>query len=158
MENTKATETISHQRWLINSGFANEMLNDNLYLFGTYLHPGIQEALVSIDVDKKFVTYRIYVTRDLFNDFNKYKKLLDLSGKWNAIKLKRLWKKHFEHKKDPARLDIDLIINSHVKELCGRNWNTSVNILSLSEYEKDIKTFQNEAEQNSASPDREPDK
>ena len=136
------------------------MLNDNLYLFGIYLHPGIREALVSLDIGKKFVTYRIYVTQDLFNDFHMYKRLVAKSNpsKFNVIRLKRLWRKHTENKKDPARLDIDLIIDSHVKELCGNNWSTSVSILSESEYTKDLKKFQDEAEQNRSEPNREPDR
>ena len=79
-------------------------------------------------------------------------------SKFNVIRLKRLWRKHFENKKDPARLDIDLIIDSHVKELCGSNWSTFVNILPESTYTKDLKSFQDEAEQNSSEPNREPDK
>jgi hypothetical protein len=160
MDDLKAKDVIDHQRWLINSGFANDMLNDNLYLFGIYLHPGIREALVSLDISNKLVTYRIYVTQDLFNDFNMYKKLMRKpnKSKFNIIRLKRLWRKHFENKKDPARLDIDLIIDSHVKELCGDNWSTSISILSESEYAEDLKTFQNEAEQNGPGPNREPDR
>lgn len=157
MEKLKAKDVMDHQRWLINSGFANEMLNDNLYLFGIYLHPGIRNALVSIDISKKFVAYKIYVTKNLFNDYNKCKRLAKSPGKLDAIRLKRLWRKHTENKKDPARLDIDVIINSHVKELCGSDWSTSISLFTEDKYEKDLKSIQHEAEQSGAVRDREPD-
>ena len=158
MDKLEAKDIIDHQRWLINSGFANEMLNDNLYLFGIYLHPGIKEAIVSIDITNKFVTYKIYVTKSLFNDFNKFKKLANSPGKIDAIRLKRLWRKHFENKKDPARLDIDVIVDSHVKELCGSNWSTSVSLLIEDKYAKDLESIQHEAEQRGSEPNREPDR
>ena len=157
MDNLKAQDVMDHQKWLINSGFANEMLNDNLYLFGIYLHPGIREALVSIDISNKFVAYKIYVTKGLFNDYNKCKKLAKSPGKLNAIRLKRLWRKHLENKKDPARLDIDIIINSHVKELCGSNWSTSIDLFPEDKYAKDLESIQNEVEQNGPGTDRKPD-
>jgi len=157
MSKLEVRDVMDHQKWLINSGFANEMLNDNLYLFGIYLHPDIREALVSVDVGKKLVTYKIYVTKDLFNDFNKCKTLTKSSGKLNAIRLKRLWRKHMENKKDPARLDIDVIINSHVQELCGSNWSTSVSLLTEDKYKEDLESIQNEVEQKGPEPDRESD-
>lgn len=143
MDNISTKDLVDHQRWLINNGLANDMLKDNLYLFGIYLHPGIQDALVSIDFNDKVITYQIYVNKYLLNDFNKYKKLLASTGKLNTIRLKRLWRKHFENKKDPARLDIDTIINSHVKSLCGPNWSTSVKILPYSQYISDVASFDN---------------
>jgi len=158
MDQLKAQDVMDHQKWLINSGFANEMLNDNLYLFGIYLHPGIREALVSIDISNKFVAYKIYVTKSLLNDYNKCKRLAKSSGKLDAIRLKRLWRKHLGNKKDPARLDIDMIINSHVKELCGSNWSTSIDLFSEDKYAKDLESIQNESEQRDQGPDREPDK
>lgn len=158
MDKLKAKDIMDHQKWLINSGFANEMLNDNLYLFGIYLHPGIREALVSIDIGNKFVAYKIYVTKSLFNDYNKCKKLAKTPGKLNAIRLKRLWRKHLENKKDPARLDIDVIINSHVKELCGSNWSTSIDLFTEDKYEKDLESIQNETEQQGQGTNRESDR
>ncbi len=80
MDDLKTKDVIDHQRWLLNSGFANEMLNDNLYLFGIYLHPGINEAIVSLDISNKFVAYKIYVTNDLFDDFN-----MSIAGELVAI-------------------------------------------------------------------------
>ena len=65
------------------------------------------------------------------------------TGKINAIRLKRLWRKHFENKRDPARLDIDVIINNHVKGLCGPNWSTSVQLLPYSQYASDVAKFDN---------------
>ena len=140
-------DVINHQRWLINNGLANSMLNDNLYLFGIYLHPGIQEAIVSIVFEEKTIEYKLYVTKELLKDFHKYKELLTKTGKWNAIKLKRLWKKHSNNKNDPARIDIDAVIATHVKTLCGHNWNAKVELKPMDQFVIDAQAV-NDAAQN----------
>jgi len=158
MDKLQTKDIIDHQRWLINNGFANDLLKDNLYLFGIYLHPGIREALVAINFPEKTVEYRIYTTKELYKDFYKYKRLQNSTSKWSMFRLKRLWRKHFENKTDPARLDIDVIINSHVKELCGHNWSTKVDFFPVNQYKKDTQLLQQDFDNSTdPSPDREPD-
>lgn len=153
--------TISHQQWLINNGLANDMLKDNLFLIGSYLHPQIKNVLLYIDMSQKLIRFDLYTTRELFKDYHKYKKLLKASGKINAIRLKNLWKKHTDCKSfsfkyfkiwlfgdltnyvlhNSARLDLDVMIDYQVKSLCGSGWKSVVTILNNTQYEEDSKKW-----------------
>src|SRR5665213_4154429 len=86
-------EHISHQRWLIENGFINDLHKDNLYMYGSIVHVDVQAVEVRIDIEKKAVEYDLYLTKHLLNRidrFNVLSKDNSIIGLWM---FKRMLKK-----------------------------------------------------------------
>ena len=67
---------MDHQRWLINNGFANPIIQDNLFMYGVLAHPNIKEVELDLDALNKRITYTLYFESKMLNVIDKFNRLL----------------------------------------------------------------------------------
>ena len=100
---------------------------DNLFMFGSIIHSGIQAVEVDTDVNNHDIKYRVYVSSKLLSDYNSFHKKVSKGSIWSLFWAKRLIKKH-------TFLDWETAINNFVHTYCGAKWTVSVKILPIKEY------------------------
>lgn len=119
---------LDQQRWLMNNGLLNDMHKDQLYMYGAIVHKDIKAVELDIDVEKKTVSYYLYIDNRLSNQVKKFKRLSKSDGLFNMWRFKRLLERE-------GNLNFSAIIGRFVKDYCGPAWNSSVKLLDIKEYE-----------------------
>ena len=124
-------ERLSHvldtQRWLMNNGFLNDMIKDQLYMYGAIVHRNIEAVELDADVGKKSVSYKLYISKSLLS---KHKKFLELRGQdslWALWRFRRLLKKE-------GNLDFSVLLDNFIKSFCGPKWTSEVEVIDVEEY------------------------
>lgn len=128
-------EHLSHQRWLINNGFINDLHKDNLSLFGQLIHVDIKHHELAIDVEKKHIKYVLYTTQKLLNTLETYKKLKEKAeenGLWALWRFNRFLKKE-------GNLEFNTMVNACVKNYCGSDWKATVDLVHHEKYTEGFK-------------------
>lgn len=118
---------VDHQRWLIDNGFINDLHKDNLYMYGAIVHKHVEAVQVDIDVEKKLVSYDLYVDAKLLKRLDEYKELLKSSSIISLWRLKRLLKKE-------GSLDFHAILSKFVKDYLGPKWAVNMKIKNIKSY------------------------
>lgn len=119
---------LDQQRWLMNNGLLNDMHKDQLYMYGAIVHKDVNAVELDIDVEKKTISYYLYVEGSLIKKISKFKKLSKSTGLFNMWRFKRMLEKD-------GNLNLGAIIGRFVKDYCGPNWSSSVKIMNIKEYE-----------------------
>jgi hypothetical protein len=107
-------EHIATQQWLINNGLLNDLHKDSLYMFGAILHPGVEAVELDIDVNKKVVSYQVFVSKSLYSLIHKHETLSkddSIIGLWRC---QRLIRKAGEPR-------VNNTLNARIKDYCGSN-------------------------------------
>lgn len=124
----KLHAVLDTQRWLMNNGFLNDMIKDQLYMYGAIVHKDVGAVELSADVVNKKVSYILYLPTSLLK---KHKKFLELREKtdsvWALWRFKRLLKKE-------GNLDFSVLIDNFIKSFCGPKWVSEVEVRDLAEY------------------------
>ena len=122
-------EHIDHQRWLLNNGLPNDVHKDTLFMFGSIVHRDVRAVEVALNPEKKTVGYVLYLdsvtlkTIDLYERLSKSTSIIDL---W---RFKRLLKKE-------GNLNISHLLSKFVKDYCGSNWQTELELKDYGDYEE----------------------
>jgi hypothetical protein len=127
MTDVDVKDHLEHQQWLINNGFINDLHKDNLYMYGAILNLDITSVELEIRVESKVVKYKLYCSDKLCRLLVKYKKLKQSKSLWSLWRLKRLLNK-------TGSLEFNNMLNSFVKDYCGKQWKAEITILRDSEY------------------------
>lgn len=127
MDEKALAEYIDNQRWLMNNGLLNDAIKNQLFMYGSIVHKEVQAVELAIDVEKKLVSYKIYITPSLLKKVNKYKELSTSKSLFGLWRFKRLLQKE-------GNLNFSNILNRFVKDFCGPKWITEVEILNSDEY------------------------
>ena len=135
MQNLDINDHISHQQWLINNGFVNDLHKDNLFLYGSLVHRDVQAVEVHIDVENKLVHYVIYVPRRLLKLVAKYEKLRGTDSVIGLWRLKRMLMKE-------GNLNFNHILQQFVRDYCGAKWSTKLELKDIANYEEGFKEQQ----------------
>ena len=104
-------------RWLLNAGIITDQIKDTLYGYAYLIHPEIKAAEVSIDVNTKIISYKIYLSKKLHNAISAYRNNLHSGGIIALWRAKRLVKKH-------GNLELEKVLKDFVNRFCGQGWNT----------------------------------
>jgi hypothetical protein len=127
MEFDKLNEFVDQQRWLLNNGLVHESSKNQLFFFGSIVHPAVQAVEMDLNPDAKSVAYTLYFTKDLLDKIAKYKTLstdTSLIGMW---KFKRLLKKEGD-------LNLQGILSTFVKGFAGPAWTTTITLVDFDVY------------------------
>ncbi len=124
----RLNHVLDTQRWLMNNGFLNDMIKDQLYMYGAIVHRNIEAVELDADVSKKSVSYQLYISKSLLN---KHKKFLELrentDSLWTLWRFRRLLKKE-------GNLDFSKLIDNFIKSFCGPKWTSEVEVKDVAEY------------------------
>ena len=137
MNDTKISELIDHERWLLNNGLVNDLAKNNLYMYGSIVHKDVQAVELAIDVTKKVVAYNIYVHSSLLSKISKYESLKNADDIISLWRLKRLLKKE-------GNLNLKHLLNSFVKDFCGRQWSATLNLVDYKNYREGFEELESE--------------
>ena len=120
-------QMIDHQRWLMNNGLSNDIVKDQLYLFGAIVHKDIQAVELDVDFSKKLVSYKLYADRSLLKKISKFNTLSKSNSIFGLWRLKRLVKSE-------GNLNFASIVRRFVGDYLGPKWNSTVEIKNIAEY------------------------
>lgn len=130
-----AGDHLSHQRWLIDNGFINDLHKDNLYMYGAIVHRDIEAVEVRIDMSTKTIAYDIYAPTRLLRKMNKYFILSRSNSIIGLWRFKRMLKRE-------GNLNITNLLSKFVKDYLGPKWGVEVNLKDIKAYEEGFKQDQ----------------
>jgi len=120
-------EMLNTQRWLINNGLVPDSVKNQLFFYGSIVHTEVQAVEVKIQPEVKTVFYIIYVNKDLMAKLDLYKKLSTATSLFGLWQFKRLIKKE-------GNLDWHSMLNSFVRDFCGRSWQVKLTVADFDAY------------------------
>ena len=115
------------QRWLMNNGFLNDMIKDQLYMYGAIVHKNIEAVELDADMTSKRVKYTIYISKSLLKKHKKFLELRTQDSLWALWKFRRILKKE-------GNLDFSKLIDNFIKDFCGPKWASEVEVIDVAEY------------------------
>lgn len=126
-EKLSLDEMLNTQRWLINNGLVPDSVKNQLFFYGSIVHPEVQAVEVKIRPETKTVEYVIYVPKEMMSKIERYKKLSTAQSLFGLWQFKRFLKKE-------GTMDFHGMINSFVRDFCGRGWIASVDVVDFDKY------------------------
>jgi hypothetical protein len=131
MDLEKLSEQIDQQRWLLNNGLITDTMKDQLFFYGSIIHPDVQAVEVAIRTEDKCVDYKVYLTKKVLKKMDLYNKLAASTSLFGMWRFKRLLKKE-------GNLNFQGMLSSFVKDFCGSNWSTKLTIVDFDVYVDNI--------------------
>lgn len=129
MEKKQLASLIDHKRWLLNSGLADDGIQNDLFTYGAICHPRVKSVDCNIDVLKKLVVYAIYLDDKDYNTVQKFARLSKSKGLFGMWRFRNMLKKH-------GNLHIHAILQRFIKDYCGPKWSAEVTVKRFKEYEE----------------------
>lgn len=139
-------EHIDHQRWLLEHGFINDLHKDNLFMYGSIVHKDVQAVELDVDVEKKRVSYDVYVDKTLLKKIDAYKKLSHSKSIIGLWRFKRMLKKE-------GNLNLHHLLSRFVKDYCGPRWSVSLNLKDIESYEEGFEEQDSSNDNDNKQPD-----
>ena len=127
MDLEKLTQQIDQQRWLLNNGLITDTVKDQLFFYGSIIHPEVQAVEVKIVADDKLVEYKVYLTKRTLDKIDKFKKLSTSTSLFGMWRFKRFLKKE-------GTLNFHGMLDSFVKDFCGPAWSTKLTLIDFDVY------------------------
>jgi hypothetical protein len=131
MDLEKLTQTIDQHRWLLNNGLITDTVKDQLFFYGSIVHPDVQAVEVKLKPEEKSVDYTVYVTKKTLRKIEKYNKLATSTSLFSMWKFKRFLKKE-------GTLNFHSMLSQFVRDFCGPTWSTKLTILDFDVYVDNI--------------------
>ena len=131
MDLEKLTQQIDQQRWLLNNGLITDTVKDQLFFYGSIIHPEVQAVEVKIVADDKLVEYKVYLTKRTLDKIDKFKKLSTSTSLFGMWRFKRFLKKE-------GTLNFHGMLDSFVKDFCGPAWSTKLTLIDFDVYVDNI--------------------
>lgn len=125
-------DIVDHQRWLLDHGFVNDLHKDNLYMYGAICHMEVEAVELSVDIEKKTVSYELYMGSKLLKNISMFKELSGSKKIYDLWRFKRLLKKQ-------GNLNFDSILTTFVRDYLGPKWSVVVNLKDIKKYEEGFK-------------------
>jgi hypothetical protein len=132
MDEKDLANYLDHQRWLINNGLLNPIVQDNLFMYGTLAHPDLKELDVSVDVLNKHINYILFFDTKMISAINKFNDLILKKNFWGILRLWFFLKRH-------GNLDFKSPLQRMVSDYCGAKWTIDVQVKHVSEYQREFK-------------------
>lgn len=131
METKELAEFLDQQRWLLNNGLVTDSVKNQLFFCGSIVHSEVQAVEVAIHPDQKQVEYIIYVSKDVLEKIETYKKLSTATSLYGMWKFKRFLKKN-------GAMDFQGMLNKFVTDFCGPKWSTKATVADFDVYVETI--------------------
>lgn len=130
MDSKQMAEYLDQERWLMNSGLMTDTAKNQLFFCGSIVHKDVQAVELHVNLEKKLLSYRIFIPSKLMNKVNKYKELSTKKDLFSMWRFSRLLKKE-------GSLNFQSILNKFVKDYCGTKWNVEVEVLDVEKFNGD---------------------
>ncbi len=127
MDIEKLSEFVDQQRWLLNNGLVPDSVKNQLFFYGSIVHPEVQAVEVKIRPDEKYVDYVIYFNKKTLKKMEKYHKLS------TSTSLFGMWRFKYFLKREGS-LNFHGMLSSFVRDFCGPAWSTKLTILDFDAY------------------------
>jgi hypothetical protein len=131
MDNEKLIEFMDQQRWLLNNGLVPDSVKNQLFFYGSIVHPEVQAVEVKIHPEEKCVDYKVYFTKKTLKKMETYRKLSTSTSLFGMWRFKRFLTKE-------GSLDFQSMLGSFVRDFCGPNWSTKLTIVDFDVYVDNI--------------------
>ena len=149
MDIEKLSQQLDQQRWLLNNGLITDTVKDQLFFYGSIIHPEVQAVEVKLVIEEKCVEYIIYFNKKTLDKISKYNKLATSTSLFGMWRFKRFLKKE-------GTLNFQGMLNKFVRDFCGPTWSTTLTIIDFDVYVDNI-GVESELDRQSKSTDQSPD-
>ncbi len=128
-EGGRLDKVLDTQRWLMNNGFLNDMVKDQLYMYGAIVHRNIEAVELDADVKptSRVVNYRLYISTSLLSKHKNFLELRDKESLWSLWKFRKILRKE-------GNLDFNKLISNFVNDFLGPSWESKVEVKDIAEY------------------------
>lgn len=127
MDIEKLSQQLDQQRWLLNNGLITDTVKDQLFFYGSIVHPDVQAVEVALKIEEKCVEYTVYFTKKTLNKISKYNKLATSTSLFGMWRFKRFLKRE-------GTLNFQGMLNKFVKDFCGPSWSTKIDLVDFDVY------------------------
>ena len=131
MDENGLSRFIDSNRFLMNCGLVPDSVKNNLFFYGSIVHKDVEAVELKLEVESKTVYYKIYISKRLLKQFNRFQELS------HAQSLLGLWKFKLILKKE-GNLNFSTLLNEFVKDFCGSKWHAEVEVIDSTLYEDGI--------------------
>jgi len=131
MDTEKLAQQLDQQRWLLNNGLITDTVKDQLFFYGSIIHPDVQAVEVKLKIEEKCVDYVIYFNKKTLDKISKYNKLATSTSLYGLWRFKRFLKKE-------GTLNFHGMLDKFVKDFCGPSWSTKLTIVNFDVYVDNI--------------------
>lgn len=121
---------VDHHRWLLNNGIVHDSIKNQLFMYGSIVHKNVLALELSVEVEKKTITYKIYLDSKTLKKISKFNNLKNDNSFLGLFLLKRFIKKE-------GNLDFKGILGTFIKDYCGPNWLVTLEILDFNNYKEE---------------------
>ena len=127
MDVEKLSQQLDQQRWLLNNGLITDTVKDQLFFYGSIIHPDVQAVEVKLVIEEKCVEYTVYFTKKTLDKISKYNRLATSTSLFGMWRFKRFLKKE-------GTLNFHSMLNKFVIDFCGPTWSTKLTIINFDVY------------------------
>jgi hypothetical protein len=142
MQNRELMKYVDTQRWLINNNLFSDSIKNQLFTFGTLVHPEVRAVELDINAENKLLNYTIYFERPMIETFAKYAKLSKSTSFIGLLRFKRFLKKEGD-------LNIRNILQGFINDFCGTGWQANVEVRDFVDYSEDVSETRDEVSEES---------
>ena len=127
MDIEKLSQQIDQQRWLLNNGLITDTVKDQLFFYGSIIHPEVQAVEVKLEIESKCVDYTVFFTKKTLDKISKHNKLATSTSLFGMWRYKRFLKKE-------GTLNFQSMLSKFVGDFCGPNWSVKLTIADFDVY------------------------
>ena len=131
MDLEKLSQQIDQQRWLLNNGLVTDTVKDQLFFYGSIIHPEVQAVEVQLKIEEKCVDYKVFFTKKTLDKISKYNRLATSTSLFGMWRFKRFLKKE-------GTLNFQGMLDKFVRDFCGPTWSTKLTIANFDVYVDNI--------------------
>jgi hypothetical protein len=121
-------ELLDQQRWLMNNGLFSDEAKNNIYVYGSLVNSNVSAVEVAIDVEKKVIAYKLYVSSKYLVALNKFNGIRFNAGFFALIRKYFLLKRY-------SNFDLLKVLKSFINDYCGPSWNVTMILIDEKEYQ-----------------------
>lgn len=114
----------------MNNGLFSEPAKNQLFIYGSIVHPDVRAVELDINVEEKIFNYTIYVPYSLIKKINKYEKLSKSTGFWGLRRFRSFLKKEGD-------LNLKAILSGFVYDYCGPSWQIELEVKDIANYSEE---------------------
>lgn len=130
MDNKELMSYVDNQRWLMNNGLFSEPAKNQLFMYGSIVHPDVRAVELDINVEDKELSYSIYLPRSIMKKIHKYEKLSKSTGFWGLRRFRNFLKKEGD-------LNLQAILQGFVLDYCGPGWQVNLEVDDIANYSEE---------------------
>jgi hypothetical protein len=142
MQNRELMKYVDTQRWLMNNNLFSDSIKNQLFTFGTLVHPDVRAVELDIEAENKALKYTIYFDRYMIEKMAKYARLSKSTSFIGLWRFKRFLQKEGD-------LNLTNILQGFISDFCGNGWKVYIEVKDFVHYSEEVSETRTEVSEES---------